>query len=1042
MRQRGLPVQYLFPSPDPVIPIVGGGSIPLTATNPQPLNIAELYSTGEPIFVRVDDGDQNIDPLSADMVRVVITSLTGDEEELILTETGVDTGIFVGYVQSTQGTVTQYDGLISLGEDTSVSVIYTDPSDPTDTSNDTTLVDPFGVVFSSIDGTLLDGASVTILDSSGNPASVFGDDGVSVYPSTVISGNSATDSGGTIYTFPKGGYRFPRLKPDNYRLVVVAPPGFEGPSSKTKAELDALFVNTFTLDNNASFALGFTLLPGLPLHVDIPLDVADSNLVISKTVSKDTAAIGDFVQYTLNIQNIDILAASGIEIFDTLPVGLRYQDGSTRIAGVASANPIIGSDGRSLQFSVPSVAAGASIQVTYVTELTAGTKLGKVVNSVFAIDASTIQSNTAVASLIVTEDLFSSRSFLAGRVIIGECDDESLDDRLSKRLSNPGQQAVRVFMEDGTYTATDEDGRFHFEGVKPGSHIVQIDKESIPDNLEIVQCVNNTRYAGTPYSQFVDIQGGSLWRTDFYLREKEAISGKTTLVIQSELVEENIKYTIDMSNGEVPVQNYRLVVNLPEGSEYKSGSSAVNSLSIDDPYINENVLVHRFGDLGNNWNKALTFSSRVKQKTGTDMTTTIFVIMDTAAKKNIRSTPIKNKLGVAGVPISIPASAGNRRAELAASISDIAVPDVEDVKLVTSESEVSEISLEAKPAFSTKKLIETPPLIEQHNISAFDEIWIKTQKPGYEWLMPDINYSPLAPSVNIAIKHKPGDNYEMKLNGERLNPLFFFGTIKNKRASVARSYWQGVHLNNGDNDFEFIVKNKSGKVTRTLTKNVVYSGAAVRAELAKEFSRLIADGRHVPVVAIRVFDKDGNVARPGSRGDFTLSDPYMAKQEVEALQINRLSGLNREKPQYIVGQNGIALIELEPTSQAGKLEIKLPFPGRKTSRLHTWVQAEVRDWILVGLAEGTAGFNSVSGNKEELKDGDVEDDFYTDGKISFYAKGKVKGDWLLTAAYDTSKKKEVGDNRVNQLIDPNTYYTIYGDNSNQRYDASSNENFL
>jgi len=33
----------------------------------------------------------------------------------------------------------------------------------------------------------------------------------------------------------------------------------------------------------------------------------------------------------------------------------------------------------------------------------------------------------------------------------------------------------------------------------------------------------------------------------------------------------------------------------------------------------------------------------------------------------------------------------------------------------------------------------------------------------------------------------------------------------------------------------------------------------------------------------------------------------------------------------------------------------------------------------------------------------------------------------LTTSYDTSKKTLAGDNRVDQLIDPNTYYTIYGD---------------
>ncbi len=1019
----GPPGSAFVLSSDPVLPVIGVGPTVLTATDPQPLNIAELYNTGEPVFVRVDDGDQNVDPSVLNTVRIVVTSSTGDEEELLLTETDINTGIFVGYVQSTQNPVTQYDGLISLGEDTSVSAKYTDPSDPTDTSTDETLADPYGVVFSSLDSALLNGASVSLLDSSGNPATVFGDDGVSIYPSVVITGSSATDSGGTIYNFPQGAYRFPRLAPGDYRLVVVPPAGYDGPSVVSAATLQTLPGAPYALDD-ASFSNIFTLLPGPPLHVDIPLDVADSTLVINKSVSKDTAAIGDFVQYTLTLENVDSVAAGSIEIFDTLPVGLRYQNGSTRFGGVVAGNPTISSDGRSLKFNLPTLAAGASVQLTYITELTAGTKLGKVVNSAYAISNAANQSNTALASIIVTEDLFSSRSFIAGRVIIGECDGD-------KRLSNPGQQAVRVFMEDGTYTATDEEGRFHFEGVKPGSHVVQIDKESIPDNLEIAQCIDNTRFSGTPYSQFVDIQGGSLWRADFYLREKAPVSDKTTFVIQSELEQEKIKYTIEMANGEVPIQNYRVVVNLPDGVEYDKGSSVVNEVGIDDPYVNENVLVYRFGDLGSNWNKELQLHARVKEKTNRNFVTTVFVMMDTSTKKNIRSTPVKSKLALESK------SKSKSKSNLALSTNEAAVPG--NVELVTSESEVSVVALEGKREFSNEKLIQSPPITEQRDISLFDELWIKNQKTGYEWLMPDVNYSPQSPSVNIAIKHKPTDKYEIKLDGEPLNPLFFFGVIKNKTGTVARSYWQGVHLKSGDNYFEFIVKNKSGKVIQTLTKNVIYSGVPVRAELAEEFSRLIADGRNVPVVAIRVFDKDGNAARPGSRGNYTLSDPYMSRQEVEALQVNRLSGLNREQPQYIVGQNGIALIELEPTTQTGKLEINLPFPGRKTSRLQAWIEAEVRDWILVGLAEGTLGFNSVSGNKEELKDGDVEDDFYTDGKVSFYAKGKIKGDWLLTTAYDTSKKKISGDDRVNQLIDPNTYYTIYGDNTSQRHDASSAE---
>ena len=1131
----GPPASGFVVSSDPVVPVVGGGATVLTPTDPQPLNVANLYSSGDPIFIQVDDRDQNLDPTVRETVRVTVTSSTGDEEELILMETGVDTGVFVGYVQSSSGVVTQFNGVLSLGAESSINVLYTDKFDPTDTATNASLVDPYGVVFSSLDSTLLDGATVTILDASGNPAPVFGDDGVSTYDNPVITGGSVTDSGGTIYNFPTGSYRFPRMAPGNYRIVVTAPASYQGPSTASITDLQALPGAPYSLDANASFAQTFVLQAGPPLFVDIPLDALTSYLVMEKFVSKDSAAIGDFVQYTLNLSNTDsVTTANNIVITDTLPVGLRYQKDSVRYDGVPGVEPQVSGDGRTLRFFVSAVAPGTSVQIKYVTEITVGTNPGKAVNSVSAIDGRGTQSNTAVAGITVTEDLFASKSFIAGRVIIGECSEDGA-------LMNPGLPSVRIFMEDGKYAATDENGRFHFEGIKPGTHIVQLDKASIPDNLEIVDCVRNTRFAGTPYSQFVDVQGGTLWRTDFYVREKKPITDTATLFIQTELNEEDIKYTIEMSNGKIPVKNYRLIVNLPDGIEYDLGSSVLDTAVIEDPYVNSNVIVYRFGDLGSDWSKELKFRGRIKERADGDLVTTAFIILDTDAKKNIRSTPIKNKLEVArlrtenksliyqayfkplgtelsylskkairkaiedlgevditsneiigysddrpvqrrsiwlyedntslskarakvvseflvnelkldrdtitikGVGAAEPVASNNsvqgrslnRRAELIVNTSEIVGPG--KVDLVTSESEVSEVVLEGQPAFKIEKLIEEPPVTEQLDISTFDEFWIKDAVPGYEWLMPDVNYSPFAPSVNLAIKHKPSDLYEMMVNGKPINPLFYFGSIRNKAGTVARSYWQGVHLNNGNNRFDFIIKDKAGNVIKTMTRNIVFAGIPVRAELDEEHSRLVADGRNVPVVAIRVYDQDGNFARPGTRGKFTLSEPYLPQQFVEALQVNRLSGLNKQKPEYIVGQNGIAYIVLEPTTITGRLDIELPFSGRKRSRIETWIQPEVRDWIMVGLAEGTLGYNRVSGNKETLKAGDENDAFYNEGKIAFYAKGKVKGEWLLTTSYDTSKQTIAGDNRVNQLIDPNTYYTIYGDNSRQRYDASSAE---
>ncbi len=1129
----GPPASNFVVSPDPEIITAGGGVSTLDPNIAQGLSPVTLYSTGEPVYIEVDDRDQNLDATKKETVIVVVTSTTGDREELLLTETGVNTGIFIGYVQSASHAANSYDGILSLGENTNVFVQYTDKFDPSDSSLGESLVDPFGVVFSSLDGSLQDGAVVTLLDASGNPAQVFGNDGLSSFANPIVTGSTVTDSGGTLYNFPEGSYRFPRIAPGEYTLVVTPAGGYQAPSESPMGELADLSGGPFELVADASYAKSFILNPGPPLHVDIPVDPPSAILVIEKSVSKDTAAIGDFVQYTLKLDNIDTSAtARNIVITDTLPVGLRYQAGSARYDGNAISDPVISSDGRRLQFSVSDLAPETSTQVKYITELSVGTRLGKAVNSVIAEDDQGVQSNTAFASIIVTEDLFASRSFIAGRVIVGECDEDGA------RI-NPGLPSARLFMEDGTYAATDENGRYHFEGIRPGTHIVQLDKASIPDHLEVIDCVKNTRFAGTPYSQFVDLQGGTLWRVDFYVREKPPLTDTASLYIQSELHAEDIKYSIEVKNGDIPVKNYRLIVNLPEGIDYDLGSSVVDDVAIPDPYVNENVIVYRFGDLGSNWKKKLKLRGRIREKADGELITSVLMLMDTAMKKNIRSVPVKNKLEIErqrvehesiiyqaffdpmGVELSasskkriqqafarlgdveikkneikayadnrpiqprswwlygdntelsharaevlrdflinelnldresiivkangessplakntsIQGRSLNRRAELVVSTSEIV--DSGKVELIESKSEVSEITLQGQPEFKVEKLIEAPAVPEQLDISTFDEFWIKTEKPGYQWLMPDKNFMPAQASVNIAIKHKATDDIEMRLNGEILNPLFYFGSIKNKQGTVSRSYWQGVHLSDGNNRFEFIARDKNGKIVTTMQRNIIFSGIPVRAEIAEQYSRLIADGRHLPVIALKVFDKDGLPARPGSRGKFIVAPPFLPKQEVEAFQTNRLSGLNRKEPEYVVGANGIAYIVLEPTTITGKVEIDLPFSGRKKSRIVTWLKPEVRDWIMVGLAEGTMGYNSISGNQETLNAADVQDEFYGDGRVAFYAKGKVKGEWLLTTAYDTAKETLAGDNRVNQLIDPNTYYTIYGDNSRQRHDASS-----
>ena len=96
-----------------------------------------------------------------------------------------------------------------------------------------------------------------------------------------------------------------------------------------------------------------------------------------------------------------------------------------------------------------------------------------------------------------------------GRVVEGDC--------ASPTQQLQGVAGVRVYLEDGRYSVTDDEGKYHFEDVAPGSHVVQMDTVTIPDTHQLAGCIDRVRNAGRAYSQFVDVRGGALWRSDFVL---------------------------------------------------------------------------------------------------------------------------------------------------------------------------------------------------------------------------------------------------------------------------------------------------------------------------------------------------------------------------------------------------------------------------------------------------------------------------------------------------------------------------------------------
>lgn len=505
---------------------------------------ASVIHADEPIFITLKDANRNLDPASAESILINLTSSSGDViQELTLQETGPNTGVFSGYVlsqnvpnqtQSSQSSLQPNDGVMSVGADGWVRGDYKDIYYPDDTSTDSVLVDPYGIVFDSKTGLGINDAKVWIVDRSlpgcsaidvssseaaldSCQATVYMDDGVSAHPAKMTTGISIPGNP----VVPTGGYRFPLMAPGSYALIVHAPTGYSVPSSMIPACAAGPCANPFGLSVvNGSHTQDFIVAAGPALHIDIPADAVTEDLLLTKTVSSTLASVGDFLKYTLTLSNRGTVTTLSGSITDVLPRGFRYQSGSLHINGVKQPNPTISNDGRMLTIDVGAIAGNSQKVISYVTAVSADAVIGDAVNTAVAngpLSSRTLTSNRAQVAVRISEPLMSGRFTLIGRVFESECHAGW------EEFNRKGVANARIMLEDGTYVLTDSDGYYHIEGLKPGTHVVQLDSTTLTNGRKPVSCIDNTRFAGNAYSQFVDVRGGGLWRADFIVTPPEAV---------------------------------------------------------------------------------------------------------------------------------------------------------------------------------------------------------------------------------------------------------------------------------------------------------------------------------------------------------------------------------------------------------------------------------------------------------------------------------------------------------------------------------------
>ncbi|NNF97169.1 MAG: OmpA family protein, partial [Halobacteria archaeon] len=185
---------------------------------------------------------------------------------------------------------------------------------------------------------------------------------------------------------------------------------------------------------------------------------------------------------------------------------------------------------------------------------------------------------------------------------------------------------------------------FHIEGVKPGSHVVQMDLDTLAPQYEPVICDEHSRFAGRSFSRFVDLQGGTLWRTDFHVKALPPPTAEVELQINSTVDDHVATYHLGMRGGNIALDNMRLMVNLPKTTQYIPGSSVLDDKAVEDPEIRGTVLIYKLGKVPGNWSKQLNFLAKAEINGETALLPSkAFLLFNTPSQNNQR-TPVAETL--------------------------------------------------------------------------------------------------------------------------------------------------------------------------------------------------------------------------------------------------------------------------------------------------------------------------------------------------------------------------------------------------------------
>ena len=294
-----------------------------------------------------------------------------------------------------------------------------------------------------------------------------------------------------------------------------------------------------------------------------------------------------------------------------------------------------------------------------------------------------------------------------------------------------------------------------------------------------------------------------------------------------------------------------------------------------------------------------------------------------------------------------------------------------------------------------------------------------------------------AAQTPVRVKGPIGSSLRLSVNGvEQSAQRVGTKATLSERQSEAWEYI-GVDLKPGTNTLELLQRDPFGNLRGSKTIKVVAPDKLGRLLLVLPEGLQAADG-HTPA-RIRIELSDAAGVPVTARTPLTL-EASLGRWDVKDLN-------PREPGVQVFIEGGRAEFTLLPPQEPGDALVRVTSGLLKAEQTLAFLP-DLRPLIGAGVIEGVLNLRNLNGRnlvparandgfEEELKhfsraSGNGKND--AAARAAFFLKGKVKGEYLLTMAYDSDKDTK---ERLFRDIQPDQFYPVYGDSAVKGFDAQS-----